>query len=100
VGDIDFKVISVGDIDFKVISVAENWNIFQKNQILEGKISWRRGNTWRLTIHFKHEFLLFLAVQKIDTYTWQNNVHLLSGGVGTIFFKCVLPSLSFRVWSV
>jgi hypothetical protein len=29
----------VGDIDFKVISAAENSNKFQKNQVLEGKIS-------------------------------------------------------------
>jgi len=35
----------VGDIDFKVISVAENSNKFQKNQVLERKISWERGNT-------------------------------------------------------
>ncbi len=29
----------MGDIDFKVISAAENSNKFQKNQVLEGKIS-------------------------------------------------------------
>jgi len=29
----------VEDIDFKVISAAENSNKFQKNQVLEGKIS-------------------------------------------------------------
>jgi hypothetical protein len=29
----------VGDIDFKVISAAENSNKFQKNRVLEGKIS-------------------------------------------------------------
>jgi hypothetical protein len=29
----------VGDIDFKVISATENANKFQKNQVLEGKIS-------------------------------------------------------------
>jgi hypothetical protein len=29
----------VGDIDFKVIFAAENSNKFQKNQVLEGKIS-------------------------------------------------------------
>jgi hypothetical protein len=29
----------VGDIDFKVISAPENPNKFQKNQVLEGKIS-------------------------------------------------------------
>jgi hypothetical protein len=29
----------VGDIDFKVISATENSNKFQKNQVLEGKIS-------------------------------------------------------------
>jgi hypothetical protein len=29
----------LGDIDFKVISAAENSNKFEKNQVLEGKIS-------------------------------------------------------------
>ncbi len=29
----------MGDIDFKVISANENLNKFQKNQVLEGKIS-------------------------------------------------------------
>jgi len=29
----------VGDIDLKVISAAENSNKFQKNQVLEGKVS-------------------------------------------------------------
>ncbi len=32
--------------DFSVISAAENSNEFQKTQVLEGKISWGRGNTW------------------------------------------------------
>jgi hypothetical protein len=35
----------VGDTDFKMISAAENSNKFQKNQVLEGKISWGHGNT-------------------------------------------------------
>jgi len=29
----------MGDIDFKAISAAENSNKFQKNQVLEGKMS-------------------------------------------------------------
>jgi hypothetical protein len=29
-----------------LISAAENSNNFPKNQVLEGKISWGRGNTW------------------------------------------------------
>jgi hypothetical protein len=33
----------VGDIYFKLIFAAENSNKFQKNQVLEGKISWRTG---------------------------------------------------------
>ncbi len=37
---------NVGDSDLKVISAAENSNKFPKNQVLEGKISWGRGNTW------------------------------------------------------
>jgi hypothetical protein len=30
---------NVGDIDLKMISTTENSNKFQKNQVLEGKIS-------------------------------------------------------------
>jgi hypothetical protein len=41
--------------------------INSKNQVLEGKISWECGNTWRLIIRFKHVFLSYLAIQKIDT---------------------------------
>ncbi len=52
----------------KMISAVENSSKFQKNQVLEGKVSWEHGNTWRLTIQFKHDFLSYLAVQKIDTY--------------------------------
>jgi hypothetical protein len=36
----------VRDIDFEVNYAAENSNNFQKNQVLEGKISWGCGNTW------------------------------------------------------
>ncbi len=36
----------IGHIDLKVISAAENSKEFQKNQILEGKISGGLGNTW------------------------------------------------------
>ncbi len=37
---------NVRDIDFKVIfAAAENSNKFQKNQVLEGKISWECRNT-------------------------------------------------------
>jgi hypothetical protein len=50
-----------------MISAAENSNN-PKNQVLEGKISWEHGNTWRLTIQFKHDFLSYLAVQEIGTY--------------------------------
>jgi hypothetical protein len=39
-----------------------------KNQVLKGKISWECGNIWRVTIQFKHDFLSYLAVQKINTY--------------------------------
>jgi hypothetical protein len=51
------------------------WFLLLKIQInskrpgfLEGKISWGCGNTWRLTIQFKHDFLSYLAVKKINTY--------------------------------
>jgi hypothetical protein len=40
----------------------------KKKQVLEGKISWECGNTWRLTIQFKHDFLSYLAIQKIESY--------------------------------
>ncbi len=33
----------------------------------ERKKGWERGNTWRLTIQFKHDFLSYLVVQKINT---------------------------------
>jgi hypothetical protein len=42
---------NVGDIDFKVISTPENSNKFPKT---------------RFTIQFKHDFLSYLAVQKMD----------------------------------
>jgi hypothetical protein len=41
-----FGIQNVGDIDLKMISAAENSNKFQKTQVLEGKISWERGNNW------------------------------------------------------
>ncbi len=34
----------MADIDFKVISATENPNKFQKDQVLEGKISLGRDN--------------------------------------------------------
>jgi hypothetical protein len=52
--------------------------INSKNQVLEGKISWERGNTWSLTIQFKHDFLSYLVLQKNWYMLLQNNVHMLS----------------------
>jgi hypothetical protein len=52
--------------------------INSKNQVLEGKISWERGNTWHLTIQFKHDFLSYLVLQKNWYMLLQNNVHMLS----------------------
>jgi hypothetical protein len=49
---------------------------FKKPGFERKKISWERGNTWRLTIQFKHDFLSYLAIKKINTL--QNNVHMLS----------------------
>jgi hypothetical protein len=43
---VKFGFQNVGDIDFEVISAAENSNKFPKNQVLQGKITWGRGNTW------------------------------------------------------
>jgi hypothetical protein len=58
------------------IYAVENSNKFQKNQVLEGKISWGRDNTWRLKIQFKHDFLSYLAAQKIDTYIAKQCSHV------------------------
>jgi hypothetical protein len=40
----------------------------QKTRFWKENFSWERHNTWRLTIKFKHDFLSYSAVQKIDTY--------------------------------
>jgi hypothetical protein len=37
----------------------------RKEKSVENMVS---GNTGRLTIHFKHDFLSYSAVQKINTY--------------------------------
>jgi hypothetical protein len=47
-----------------------------KNQILEGKISWECGNTWKLSIQFKNDFLSHLVVQKINTYIAKQFSHV------------------------
>ncbi len=60
---------------FYVISATENSNKFQKVR-LEGNISWEHGNTWKLTIQFKHDFLSYLAVQKINTYIAKQCSHV------------------------
>jgi hypothetical protein len=82
---------NVGDIDFKVISAAENSNKFQKTRFWKEKsvedvvtLEGLPFNSSMISFHF----WLFKKL----IHTWQNNVHLLSGGVGSIFFKCVLPS--------
>jgi hypothetical protein len=49
---------------------------FFKNKVLEGKFSWECGNTWRLTIQFKHDFLSYLVVQKINTYIAKQCSHV------------------------
>jgi hypothetical protein len=43
---------------------------------LEGKFSCEHGNTLRLTIQFKHDFLSYLVVQKIDTYSAKQCSHV------------------------
>ncbi len=40
------------------------------------KISWECGNTWRLTIQFKHNFLSYLAIQTINTYIAKQCSHV------------------------
>jgi hypothetical protein len=52
-----------------VISAAENSkNKFPKTRFWkENSVEDVLGNTWRLTIQFKHVFLSYLAVQKINT---------------------------------
>jgi len=57
---------SVGDIDFEVISAAKNSTKFQKTRFWKENLE--HGNTWTLTVQFKHDFLSYLAVQKIDAY--------------------------------
>ncbi len=57
---------------FQMLKIQIN----SKNQVLKGKISWECGITWRLTIQFKHDFLLYLAVQKINTYLAKQFSHV------------------------
>jgi hypothetical protein len=66
---------------FRVISASENSYKIPTDQVLEGKISCERGNTWRLTVQFKHYFLSYSALQKIDTYIAKQCSH-----VGSSYF--------------
>jgi hypothetical protein len=49
-------------------SAAENSNKFQKTRFWKEKSVEDEVNTSRLTIQFKHDFLSYLAIQKINTY--------------------------------
>jgi hypothetical protein len=55
------------------------WNLFGKiwiQNVGDIDFSWERGNTWKLAIQFKHDFLSYLAVQKIDTYIAKQCSHV------------------------
>jgi hypothetical protein len=58
------------------------WILLLKIQInskklgFEGKISWEHRNTWRLIIQFKHDFLSYLVVQKINTHIAKQCPHV------------------------
>jgi len=62
----------MGDTDLKVISATENSIKCQKTKFWKEKsvenVVTLEG--W-LTIQFKHDFLSYLAVQKIDTYIYK-----------------------------
>jgi len=58
-----------------MISAAENSNKFQKTRFWKEK-SVENVVTLGLTIQFKHDFLLYLAIQKIDTYIAKECSHL------------------------
>ncbi len=60
-----------------------NWFLLLKIQINSKRTRfWKeksvggRGNIWRLTIQFKHDFLSYSAVQKIDTYIAKQCSHI------------------------
>jgi len=55
--------------------VAENSNKFQKTRFWKEK-SVQNVVTLGLTIQFKHDFLSYLAIQKIDTYIAKECSHL------------------------
>jgi hypothetical protein len=59
-----------------MIFTPENSNKFPKNRFWKEKSVENCGNTWRLSIQFKHDFLSYLAIQKIDTYTTQQCSHV------------------------
>jgi hypothetical protein len=40
------------------------------------QMCWERGNTWRLAIQFKHDFLSYLALQKINAYIAKQCSHV------------------------
>jgi len=71
-----FEFRIVGDIDCRMISAAENSNKFQKIRFWKEKAVQKVATLWRLTIQFKHDFLSYLAVQKIDTYIAKQCSHV------------------------
>jgi len=90
---------------------------------LEGKISWECGITWRLTIQFKHDFLSYLIVQRINTYIAKQCSHVefpyfvmgshlgrrhmtqyflwsLMGGTKIIIRRIMWPMSFVQVWTI
>jgi hypothetical protein len=58
----------VGNIDLKMISTIENSNKFQKTRLQREKSVEDDTTLEELTMQFKHDFLSYLAIQKIETY--------------------------------
>ncbi len=66
----------MGDIDFEVIFASENSNKFQKTRFRKEKSVENVVTLERLSIQFKHDFLSYLAVQKIYTYIAKQCSHV------------------------
>jgi len=66
----------VGDIDFKVIFASEDSHQFQKTRFWKEKTVEDVVTLKRLIIQFKHDFLSYLAVQKVDTYIAKQCSHV------------------------
>ncbi len=66
----------MGDIVFKVISTTENSKKFQKCRFWKEKLVEDMVTLEDLSFNFKHDFLSYLAVQKINTYIAKQCSHV------------------------